>query len=218
VSASVIVAFNEVVKSNTRMGSSAKFAALYWGLSQALGYGVPGDLVELGCNMGRTSAFLQAVNEAESHPPRRLHVYDSFAGLPAPESVDGSAFSEGDLTSSMDDVQELFADRGLTMPIIHPGWFDETLDVELPPTICFAYLDADLFDSTATGLSALYPRLSQGAVVMIDDYCDPLINPRAWDRLPGVKAACDAALGSRPETVRVVPGEGDVAIAYFRRA
>lgn len=217
-SRSVIAAYDALVEGNPRMGGPAKFAALYWGLSQALGYGVPGDIVELGCNRGHTSAFLQAVNEAESHPPRRLHLFDSFAGLPAPASVDGTAFSEGELRASVDDVEELFADRCLTKPVVHPGWFDETLEAGLPPAICFAYLDADLFDSIATGLRSLYPRLSPGAVVMIDDYCDPPINPRAWDRLPGVKVACDAVLGDRPETVRVVPGEDDLALAYFRKA
>jgi O-methyltransferase len=214
---SVIAAFDALVEGNPRMGGPAKFAALYWGLSQALGYGVPGDLVELGCNKGHTSAFLQAVSEAESHLPRRLHVYDSFAGLPAPASVDGTAFSEGELRASVEDIEGLFRERGLTLPIVHPGWFDETLEAGLPAAICFAYLDADLFDSIVIGLQALYPRLSPGAVVMIDDYCDPSVNPRAWDLLPGVKAACDAVLRDRPETVRVVPGEGDLALAYFRK-
>ena len=130
---------------------------MYWGLSQALGFRVPGDLVELGCHKGHTSAFLQAVNEAEADPPRQLHLYDSFAGLPAPIGVDGTVFAEGQLRASAGDVERLFSDRGLGMPIVHSGWFDETLETELPPVICFAYLDADLFNSIAIGLRSLYP-------------------------------------------------------------
>lgn len=215
---SVIAAFDALVEGNPLMGGPSKAAALYWGLSQVLGYGVPGDLVELGCNKGHTSAFLQTVNEAEADPPRRLHLYDSFAGLPAPAGVDGTVFAEGQLQASVNDVESLFAHRGLTRPIIHPGWFDTTLDTELPPTICFAYLDADLFDSIAIGLRALYPRLSPGGLVLIDDYSDPSINPHAWDRLPGVRAACEIVLRDVPEIIRIVPGHDQLALAYFRKA
>jgi O-methyltransferase len=217
VSGSVIEAFDVLVEANPRMGGPAKFAALYWGLSQTLGYGVLGDIVELGCNKGHTSVFFQVINETESRPPRELHLYDSFAGLPALTSVDGAAFSQGDLRASANEVVERFVHRGLTMPIVHSGWFDHTLKSELPPAVCFAYIDADLFESTVIGLKALYQRLSPGALVMIDDYCDPSLNPRAWDLLPGVKEACDTALDGTPEIVRVVPGDGDLALAYFRK-
>ena len=52
---------------------------------------------------------------------------------------------------------------------------------------------------------------------MIDDYFDPSVNPSAYDRLPGVRAACDTVFADLPETVRVAPGDNELALAYFRK-
>lgn len=213
----LLAEFDALVDTNSRMGGAAKFTTLYWGLVQALAYGVHGDIVEIGCNAGRTSAFLQTINELEAAPLRTLHLYDSFAGLPAPGEQDGDAFVAGSLRASIEEVLDRFNRRRLAPPAVHPGWFEDTLPQELPPSICFAYVDADFEESIAIALEALYPRLSTGAVVIIDDYCDPAVNARAWSALPGVKVACDTFFRNRPEKLRVAPGGGDLALAYFRK-
>ncbi len=57
-------------------------------------------------------------------------------------------------------------------PEIHPGCFFETLPHELPEKISFAYLDSDFYDPILLSLEAIYPKLSKGAIVIIDDYCE----------------------------------------------
>ena len=51
-------------------------------------------------------------------------------------------------------------------------------------------MDGDFYTSVRESLEHVYPRLSKGAVVVVDDYCDPAVNP-VYESLPGVKRACD---------------------------
>src|SRR5262245_17784032 len=51
--------------------------SLFHLLSQALFYGVKGDVVELGTFTGKTAVLLRKVMDNYS-PQRELHVYDSF--------------------------------------------------------------------------------------------------------------------------------------------
>jgi O-methyltransferase len=67
-----------------------------------------------------------------------------------------------------------------------PHFLRETLPSGLPDQICFAHLDGDLYASILTSLMYVYPRLSKGAICLIDDYVDPAIH-MGWNQLPGVK-------------------------------
>jgi O-methyltransferase len=172
---------------------------LYHLASQVLAYGVPGDLVELGCNQGRSSVVIRKIIE-QYDPTRGFHVYDSFEGLPAVHECDGSTpFSQGEMKTSRQVLEENFRHYGLRLPDIHPGWFQDTLPTGLPDRIAFAYLDGDLYESIRVSLEHVYPRLSPGAICLIDDYADPSIYPEAWNLLPGVKQACDEFFADKPE-------------------
>lgn len=137
-------------------------------VSQVLAYRVPGDLVELGCNEGQSSVLIQKVMGAYDSS-RRLHVYDSFDGLPGLSSKDGNtAYKQGQLKTTRDLLVHNFARYQLPVPEIHQGWFEETLPDGLPEQICFAYLDGDLYDSILISLQHVYPRLSRGAICVIE--------------------------------------------------
>ncbi|MGH8895641.1 MAG: TylF/MycF/NovP-related O-methyltransferase [Egibacteraceae bacterium] len=207
---------DELVANNPKMVSIDSLVNLYWALSHLLELGVPGDVVELGCHSGRTSVFLQMIIE-HFDPRRTLHVYDSFEGLPAPSQRDGELFDAGDLRATADDLVATFGKWNLNEPVIHVGWFEDTLPDELPERIAFSFLDGDFHDSILTCLRHVWPRLSGDGVVMIDDYCDPAQNPRAWDKLPGVKAACDTFFADRPDRPIALVGCGDMSLAYVRK-
>src|ERR1700723_3814982 len=102
------------------------------------------------------------------------------------------------------------------MPI-YKGWFQDTLPSGLHDLISFAYLDGDLYDSILMSLQYVYPKLAPGAVCLIDDYCDPQINPKGWNRLPGVKKACDEYLIDKPEKMEFIYS-GPYSHAFFRKA
>jgi O-methyltransferase len=186
-------------------------------LSDVLRSGVRGAVVELGCYKGVTSQFLQMVID-ECDPDRELHVYDSFRGLPEPGTRDGDgALRGGDLAATSRNLSEGFRRRALRQPIVHAGWFEDTLPIALPPEICFAYLDADFEAPTATALRYVYPKISPDGVLLVDDYCDKQRNRHCWDGLPGVRIAVDRFLADKTEEIQILPGPGDLSLAIIRR-
>jgi len=189
---------------------------MYHLLSQVLVYGVPGDVVELGCNEGQSSVLMRKVMDYYA-PERVLHVYDSFEGLPAANQKDGSIpFAAQDLKVPKDILIDNFRQHGLPLPEIHVGWFNETLPAGLPERICFAHLDGDLYESILISLEYVYPRMPKGAICLVDDYADPAIHD-GWNELPGVKRACDEYLADKPERVSLLYA-GDYSHGFFRKA
>ncbi|MFN7976724.1 MAG: TylF/MycF/NovP-related O-methyltransferase [Vicinamibacterales bacterium] len=186
--------------------TSEEQAVNLWHLLRAvLAAAVPGEVAELGCHEGLTAALLQHTID-ETGGGRQLHVFDSFEGLPPPTAEDARGEAPvtraGELAVAEARLHETFARFGLRPPVVHKGWFDQTLH-DLPDALAFVHLDADLYASTATALAAVYPRLSRGAIVVLDDYHDPDEVPCRWSLFPGVKRAADEFLADKPE--RVVP-------------
>jgi O-methyltransferase len=204
---------------NPVMSDPERIVDLTHALVTVLDEGVPGDVVELGCNRGRTSVVLQMVMEA-SDPGRTLHLYDSFEGLPEPSSRDGRdgvfVLGRGDCLAAECEVRTLFHQHGLRTPVIHAGWFSDTLPHDLPEQIAFAYLDADLYESTLIALRHVYPRLSEGALVVLDDYADTE-RPTSWSGLPGPRAACEHFFALRPERTLAIISRGAVTLAAVKR-
>jgi len=205
------------VAANHRMMSLDSLSNIYWGLSHLLELGLPGDVVELGCHEGRTSVILQMIID-HLDPGRTLHVYDSFEGLPEPGPLDGPFFSAGNLMVSQRDLIATFDAWGLRHPVIHAGWFEDTLPAGLPDTIAFGLLDSDFYESVLVSLQHVWPRVVPGGIVVIDDYCDPDENPRAWPEMPGVKAACDVFFSSTSERPVSLVGCGGMALSYVRKS
>jgi len=190
---------------------------LFHFVMQVLVYNVPGDLVELGCYAGHTSVLIQKVLQRYA-PERRLHVYDSFEGLPDKSDADGATkFRKGWLSTTEGNLVGNFTKYDLPLPVIHKGWFENTLPTELPAQIAFAHLDGDFYSSIAVSLQYVYPKMSKGAVCVIDDYCDPAVDPHGWNALPGVKKACDEFFADKPERVHYIYS-GPYSHGFFHRA
>jgi O-methyltransferase len=204
--------------SPTRSGVSTSVEQrinMYHLASQVIAYDVDGDFVDVGCNEGQSSVLLRKVINS-FHCDRKLHVYDSFEGLPSTSREDGTSYKEGDLSTTQEVLENNFRLHGLEPPIIHKGWFENTLPVSLPESICFAHLDGDLYGSILASLKFVYPRLSTGGICLIDDYCDTKINPDGWNYLPGVKKACDEFLADKPEEICYIYS-GAFTHAFFRK-
>jgi O-methyltransferase len=184
-------------------------------LTQAVLLDVPGDVVELGCYEGTTAIVMQKTLE-QQRSSRTLHVYDSFAGLPAKSAEDGETrFQPGDCQTTKERLIRNFQRSGVRLPVIVEGWFADTLPGQLPPRICFAHVDCDFYASVRQSLEAVYPRLAPGGIVVVDDYTDPAILP-VNDILPGVKRACDEFLRDKEEEMHVLLA-GSGSHGYFRK-
>ncbi|MFC5571523.1 TylF/MycF/NovP-related O-methyltransferase [Lysobacter yangpyeongensis] len=191
--------------------------------SQTCAYGVPGDLVEIGCAIGESSVVIQSVLSAGGDQRKRFHVYDSFEGLPAPaaaDAVDG-IYRKGDMLAPLERFEETFVKAGLAArPVIHRGWFEDTIPAALPDTISFAMIDCDLYSSTAHVLPHVYARMSPGAIAMFGVYYDPEVYRQEGIRgpyaSPGVKRATDEFFANRPERVSVLYAN-EYSNGYFRK-
>jgi O-methyltransferase len=51
-----------------------------------------------------------------------------------------------------------------------PGWFRDTLPTAPMERIAVLRLDGDLYESTMEALVALYPKVTAGGFVIVDDY------------------------------------------------
>jgi O-methyltransferase len=209
---------------------------IYHLLTQVVLLDIPGEVVELGCHAGLTTVLMKkTMNQLQSN--KQLHVYDSFEGLPEKTQFDGELemFEKGSCKSAKETLIQNFTKFHLELPHIHEGWFKDTLPTRLPPRVCFAHLDGDFYTSIKESLEYVYPRLSKGAVVIIDDYCDPEVHGRIMKKLnknkknesqklryaifnllPGVKKACDEFFTDKPEKVAVLIS-GFERHGYFRK-
>jgi O-methyltransferase len=177
--------------------------------------GVEGAVVELGCYRGAMAVWMRSVLDMLGDE-RDIHVYDSFEGLPASGDQDSSYLDDVSLVASPREVRLLHEQWWKASPIIHAGWFRDTLADQLPGHIAFGYLDGDLYASIYESLVYCVSRLSPGGILVIDDYADNERNPKAWNGLPGVKRACDDFFGL-PSPVEVVMGDGDLAFGIYQR-
>ncbi|MEG6505680.1 TylF/MycF/NovP-related O-methyltransferase [Nitratidesulfovibrio sp. 1201_IL3209] len=143
-----------------------------------LGNGVPGDLIEAGVWRGGACILMRAVLHAYNVTDRRVWVADSFEGLPAPDESaypadSGSTFHEyPELSVSFEEVQSNFNAYGLLdkQVVFLNGWFKNTLKTPDIERLALIRLDGDMYESTMDGLVSLYPKLSVGGYIIIDDY------------------------------------------------
>lgn len=139
---------------------------------------VPGDLIETGAWRGGVTIFMRAILEAYADTERRVWVADSFQGLPKPDPERWPAeagdehWTMGQLAVSLEEVQANFARYGLLDERVRflAGWFADTLPTAPIKRLAVLRLDGDMYGSTMEALEALYPKLSVGGYVIVDDY------------------------------------------------
>lgn len=160
---------------------------------------VPGDIVELGCNIGTTSLFIRKFLDI-CGSNKDFHVYDSFEGLPEKSNQDCSTlerqFKKGHCKTNVDVFIGNFKKYNLKLPNINKGWFKDIPDDKYPDKICFAFFDGDFYTSITDSFEKVYPKLSNKGRIIIHDY--------KWKVLPGVEKACDDFLRDKSETVNSI--------------
>jgi O-methyltransferase/8-demethyl-8-(2,3-dimethoxy-alpha-L-rhamnosyl)tetracenomycin-C 4'-O-methyltransferase len=139
--------------------------------------GVPGDFIECGVWRGGACIMMRAVIAAHDVVDRQVWVADSFVGLPAvPDDCHPADESwrnmAGRIEVAQQQVEANFASFGLHDDQVRflPGWFNESLPGAPVEQVAVLRLDGDLYSSTIHALTHLYPKVSVGGYVIIDDY------------------------------------------------
>lgn len=147
-------------------------------VEDTLANGVPGDLIEAGVWRGGATIFMRAILRAYEVQDRCVWVADSFEGVPPPDP-DRYPEDSGDrlhtyeeLAVSMEEVRGNFERYGLLDDQVGflKGWFRDTLPEAPFTTLAVARLDGDMYESTMDALTHLYPKLSVGGYLIVDDY------------------------------------------------
>lgn len=139
---------------------------------------VPGDLIETGVWRGGATIFMRAVLRAFGDRERTVWVADSFQGLPRPDAElypadrGDDAWRRPELAISLEEVKRNFERYSLLDEQVQflVGWFRDTLPAAPIERLAVLRLDGDLYESTTVALTSLYPKLSKGGYVIVDDF------------------------------------------------
>lgn len=140
--------------------------------------GVPGDFIETGVWRGGATIFMRAALKAYGVIDRIVWVADSFEGVPAANpdlypADAGHRFRELDvLAVPRKEVEANFERFGLMDEQVRflEGWFRDTLPSAPMERLAVIRLDGDIYESTMDALHHLYPKLSDGGYLIVDDY------------------------------------------------
>jgi hypothetical protein len=183
-------------------------------VENALADGVPGDLIETGVWRGGVAILMRAILAVHGVTDRTVWVADSFEGLPPPnpeqypEDKGDTLYTLDDLRVSLDHVRANFERYGLLDDRVRflKGWFRDTLPGAPIDALAVLRLDGDMYESTMDALTSLYPKLSPGGYIIVDDY----------GAIPACRRAVHDYRDAHGITERILPI--DWTGVYWRRA
>jgi O-methyltransferase len=154
---------------------------------------IPGPFAECGVWLGGSvKAMLLTLRDLGAQD-RDVYLYDTFEGMTAPTELDTSRLDrpaieawreaegrEGRVYGEVfnpdlfneDAVRRILLDSGYPEDRLHfvKGPVEETIPATIPGSLSLLRLDTDWYESTLHELRHLYPLLSRGGVLIIDDY------------------------------------------------
>ena len=171
------------------MTSPERIYAVWQSVRYVVSNHIPGDFVECGVWRGGSTMMAALTFLFCAAGSRPLWLYDTFEGVSPPGEVDVEAISgrpaatilnaeprhEGRNTWSIAGRQIVEANMAATGYPRHllrfvEGRVEETLRTTRPEAISILRLDTDWYESTRLELEELWPLLSPGGVLIVDDY------------------------------------------------
>lgn len=148
--------------------------------------GIPGAVVETGVWRGGSMMVVARALMRAGDTSRTLYLYDTYAGMTAPSDKDrkfdgASAQDILDHTrkghgvwceAGLEDVRRNLALTAYPQErlVFVEGKVEDTIPGIIPDQISILRLDTDWYELTKHALHHLYPRLSSGGFLILDDY------------------------------------------------
>jgi O-methyltransferase len=173
------VAIIRAVESHTMTGIE-RISALIRAVRYLENSGIPGDFVECGVWKGGSVMAMALTLLEMQNQERALYLFDTFAGMTAPGDRDVDYLGQRAVAiledikceASQEEVEAAVFSTGYDAANIRfvKGAVEETIPAHAPETIALLRLDTDWYQSTRHELVHLFPRLSSGGVIIVDDY------------------------------------------------
>jgi len=167
---------------------------------------IQGDIAEFGTCSGTTASFLAAAmdgafyglrgkTEDVEEQPRKLHLFDSFKGLPAiTNELDIRAgWKEGSYKDKSEAELNAMVQQYLPAESVrtYAGWFKDTLkSLAADQKFALVHVDCDIYESTIDVLDYLFANnhISDGGAIFFDDWNCGAASPdlgerRAWNEM-----------------------------------
>lgn len=154
--------------------------------------GVPGAVVECGVWRGGSVLAMIRTLQLLGVTDRDVYLYDTFEGMTKPGEEDVSPHEQPALATweqtpegetpwswafnnqifGLELVRNLIKGSGYPFERVHfvQGPVEETIPDVLPEAIAVLRLDTDWYESTRHEMAHLYPCVSEGGVLIIDDF------------------------------------------------
>jgi hypothetical protein len=178
-----------VLDTGMTMASRERVVATINACKHAVQAGVEGDFVECGVWRGGNSIAAKLTFD-NYNSDKKVWLFDTFGGMTPPTEFDTTSYSDKSTQerfqagqkddhnewcfASIEDVCANFNKAGVDPATVRmiPGDVTKTLadGRNLPDAISVLRLDTDFYDSTKAELETLYPRLSVGGSLLIDDF------------------------------------------------
>jgi len=149
---------------------------------------IEGDIVECGVWKGGSMMAVAETFIKSGDTSKNLYLFDTFEGMPLPTENDvdiagvtaknllGLSDKKSDESvwcrATLDVVKDVLGRTCYPSEKVHfiKGMVEQTIPHFIPEKIALLRLDTDWYESTKHEMEHLFPRLSKGGVLIIDDY------------------------------------------------
>jgi|NGEPerStandDraft_6_1074524.scaffolds.fasta_scaffold178746_1 O-methyltransferase len=161
----------------------------------------PGDTAECGAYRGASSYLICSFIE-HATLPKIHHVFDSFEGLSQPVGLDGAHWRKNDLRADATDAKKTL--ERFRKVEFYKGWIPDRFPEVADRHFSFVHIDVDIYEPTRDSMAFFYPRLSDGGIILCDDY--------GFKSCPGATKAVDDFLRDKPEKMVALSDGGGFMI------
>jgi len=170
------------------MTSLSRLYSFYKATQYVIDNNIPGDIVECGVWKGGSMMASALTLMNKNNAQKQLYLYDTYEGMSAPTEKDKPLISKRDTLDKWKEMQSEGFNEWCYSPLEEvqknlystnypkekitfiKGKVEETIPNIIPEKISILRLDTDWYESTYHELMHLFPRLSKGGVLIIDDY------------------------------------------------
>ena len=151
---------------------------------------IDGDIAEVGSYKGGSAKLI-----CEAKGNKKLHLFDTFDGLPNPCHNDcPKEFHKGQYSASLESVRNYL--KKYQNVHLYKGLFPSTAEPIKNKKFSFVHLDLDLYKGTLASIEFFYPRMSKGGILISHDYINTM----------GIRKAFDDFFKDKPEPIIEMSG------------